>query len=171
MEQGEPQPSWGGFSVEAGSAKNMNIRSLTTLVGVFPVISYLGATERSTLGLQLTEFSGRFTLPFEAEWGEVVLPEGDYNLHYGTLGQGVYFVEILGKDQHMPHGIFLVRQQVPASVVQNALVCTCRGGRCVIRALELPAIGKSVSFAFPSTRKGEENPRSGTATPFAQAPI
>lgn len=149
----------------------MNIRSLTTLVGVFPVISYLGATEQSTLGRQATEFSGRFTLPFKAEWGEVVLPEGDYNLHYGTLGQGVYFVEILGKDQHKPHGIFLVPQQVPASVVQNALVCTCRGGRCIIRALELPAIGKSVSFAFRSARKGEENRRSGTEAPLAQAPI
>lgn len=171
MEQGEPQPSWGGFSVEAGSAKKMNIRRLTTLVGVFPVVSYLGAAGQSTLGLQATEFSGRFTLPFEAEWGEVVLPEGDYNLHYGTLGQGVYFVEILGKDQRKPHVIFLVPQQVPASVVQNALVCICRGGRCIIRALELPAIGKSVSFVFPNARKGEENPRSGTETPLAQAPI
>jgi hypothetical protein len=149
----------------------MNIRSHTTLVGVFPVISSLGSAGQSTLSLRMTEFGGRFTLPFVATWGEMLLPEGDYALYYGTLGEGVTFVEILGLDQGSPRGIFLVREQSPASVVQNALICMHKRGRHVIRALELPAIGKAVSFACPNAWRLTENPGSSTEARFAGAPV
>lgn len=149
----------------------MNIRNHTTLVGVFPVVSHRTETWRSAFGLRMTEFAGRFTLPFEAKWGEVILTEGDYFMHYGTLGQDTYFVEILGKNPGSPCGIFLVAQQGPSSVVQNALICNWSGERQVIRALELPAIGKSVSFAVPKARKLTENRRNCIEMQFASASI
>jgi len=149
----------------------MNIRNHTTLVGVFPVISHVGRAAPGALGFRMTEFAGRFTLPFDAAWGEMLLPEGDYALYYGASGEGVYCVEILGVEQGSPRGIFLVREQNPASVVQNALVCTCRGGKPIIRTLELPAIGKAVSFACPNARKTTEHPGNSTVTRFAGAPV
>lgn len=148
-----------------------NFQTLTTLVGIFPVISNFGARRQSTLGLGITEFSGRFSLPFDAEWGEMVLPEGDYSLYFGSFEGGVCFVEIAGQDPANPKGIFLVHGQDPASVVQNALVCVYRDGSQIIRALELPAIGKSVSFAAPHAQKSPKN--RGTAkfqTRLAGAP-
>jgi hypothetical protein len=148
----------------------MNIRSHTTLVGVFPVISYAGTTGPSSLGLRMTEFAGKFTLPFDAAWGEMLLPEGDYALYYGALGEGVHCVEILGVEQGTPRGMFLVREQDPASVVQNALICSCTSGRHIIRTLELPAIGKAISFAGPNARRLVKKRRSRTRRQVAGAP-
>ena len=141
----------------------MNVRSHTTLVGVFPVISYVGLSTRSAFGFRMTEFAGRFVLPFDALWGQMLLPGGDYTLYYGTLGAGMCYVEILGTGQGRPKGIFLVREQNPASVVQNALVCVQRSGRQTVRSLELPAIGKSIPFAGPEDGKGLKNRKSSQA--------
>lgn len=149
----------------------MNIRSLTTLVGVFPVLSEIGATGQVAWSSRRTEFTGRFTLPFRAKWGELILSEGKYTLHFGTIGRGIYFVEILGAHQGSPQGIFIVQEQGPSSVVQNALVCISRSGGQVIRALELPAIGKSVSFLVPHSTKLREKPRGSLTVEFAGARV
>jgi hypothetical protein len=119
----------------------------------------------------MTKFAGRFTLPFEAAWGKMVLPEGDYALYYGALGEEMQCVEILSEHQGGPRGIYLVREQGAASVVQNAFICVHKRGRHIIRALELPAIGKSVSFACPSGRKLTDNPGSSTGPRLAGAPV
>lgn len=149
----------------------MNIRNHTTLVGVFPVIHHVQTAAPSVLGLRMTEFTGRFALPFDAAWGEMVLPQGDYTLYYGALSEDLHYVEILSTDQANPRGIFLIREQNPASVVQNALVCTWRGDRHVIRALELPAIGRAVSFADPAAGNSRKNQPGATGTHLAGAPV
>ncbi|TAM82096.1 MAG: hypothetical protein EPN47_10085 [Acidobacteria bacterium] len=138
----------------------MNIRNRTSLVGIFPVISSIGSSGRSSFSLRLAEFAGRFTLPFEAAWGEMVLPEGEYALHYGAVGEGIQCVEIFGVKPGGPRGIYFVREQGVASVVQNAFICTHKHGRHIIRALELPVIGKSVSFVGPNASKLMDNPNS-----------
>lgn len=130
-----------------------DFQSRKILVGVFPVIFQSSAKGKSALGSSFAEFVGRFTLPFEAEWGEMILPEGDYTLHYGNLDGGICFVEIAGQDSAKPQGIFFVEGQDTASVVQNALVCVCSDGSQIIRSLELPVIGKAVSFAAPHAKK------------------
>jgi hypothetical protein len=149
----------------------MNIRNHTTLVGVFPVISSLGPAWRGNFSLRTTEFAGRFTLPFEAAWGEMVLPEGDYALFYGTLGKGMQCVEILGATRGTPRGIFLVRELSAASVVQNAFICTYKRRKHTIRALELPAIGKSVSFAYLNGRKLTDDEGRGPGFQATGAPV
>ena len=171
MRQGGPQPVNSERYADAERAVLMTIRSRTTLVGVFPVISRVGTTPSRALGLRMTEFSGRFTLPFSAAWGEMVLTEGDYSVHYGALGEGLHCVEIVGIAENTPGGVFIVRKQNPASVVQNALVCTCRSGRQIIRSLELPAIGKAVSFAEPSVRKPTRSRPTDTGNRLAGTPV
>jgi hypothetical protein len=130
-----------------------DFQSRTILVGVFPVISHSGAMGRNALGFGATEFVGRFTLPFEAEWGEMVLPAGDYTLVYRKMDEAISLVEIAGKDSANPRGIFVVEGQSRSSVVQNALVCVRKDGCRIIRSLELPVIGKAVSFAVSHATK------------------
>lgn len=127
----------------------------TVVVGIFRVVSNFGLAGQSSPGLGVTEFVGRFTLPFELQWGEMALPEGDYYLYYGSLEQGGRVVEIAGQDPSQPQGIFFVGEESPASAVQNALVCVCRDGSRIIESLELPAIGKSVSFVALHSKKLE----------------
>ena len=146
----------------------MSIRSHTTLVGVFPMVPYMGTSLHCALGPNHPRFAGRFTLPFEAAWGAMILAEGEYSLYYGTLHEGMNYVEIHGMDRCGPKGIFLIHQQCPATVVQNSLVCVRKGGTHIIRALELPAIGRSVSFAIPiasdltNARRSKGEPCSGS---------
>ena len=146
----------------------MSIRSHTKLVGVFPIFPHMSTSLHFALGPNRPRFTGRFTLPFEAAWGAMILAEGEYSLYYGTLHEGMNYVEIHGMDGCGPKGIFLIQQQCPASVVQNSLVCVRKGSRHIIRALELPAVGRSVLFTIPiaseltSTRKSKkEDPYSG----------
>lgn len=151
---------------DAGGTKVVVIRSHTTLVGVFPVISPVGLPVKSAFGSGMTEFVGRFYLPFGASWGKMLLPGGNYIIRYGTIGAGICYVEILGIGQDGPRGIFLVKEQNPASVVQNALVCIQRGGKRLIRTLELPAIGKSIPFAGPEAGKRLRGRKSPEARRF-----
>ncbi len=130
-----------------------DFHSRKILVGVFPVILQSGAMGRSVSAPGAAEFVGRFTLPFKAEWGEMLLPEGEYTLVYGNLNGGACFVEIAGKDPAKPRGIFLVEGESRASVVQNALVCVRKEGCQIIRYLELPLIGKAVCFEAPHATK------------------
>jgi hypothetical protein len=101
----------------------------------------------------------------------MVLPDGDYALNYGTIGAGMCYVEILGVGQGRPGGIFLVREESPASVVQNALICIQRKGRHMIRTLELPAIGKSVSFSGPGTGKSLKTQGSNVQRSLSGEPV
>ena len=142
----------------------MNVRTHTTLVGVFPVIPYLDTVRGSEVGPHVTQFAGRFTLPFEAVWGEMVLSEGEYSLYYGVLREGTYYVEIHGTGQGSLNGFFLFQQPCLATVVQNSLVCIHKGSKHIIRALELPAIGKSVSFAGPNSWKSIKEQEISEAT-------
>ncbi len=127
----------------------MSIRSHTALVGVFPTVPYMRTTLLYTLSPSSIRFAGRFTLPFEVTWGAMILAEGEYSLYYGTLHEGMSYVEIHGMERCGPKGIFLIEQQCPATVVQNSLVCVRKGSRHIIRALELPAVGRSITFAIP----------------------
>ena len=90
MRQERPQPVRGGYYVDAKKAVLMKVRSHTTLVGVFPVITHVRKSEPGPLGLRMAEFAGRFTLPFDAAWGEMLLPQGDYALYYGALGKDLH---------------------------------------------------------------------------------
>jgi hypothetical protein len=159
------------IDLRRGGTNFVNIRSHTTLVGVFPVISRFGLSCRSAFGFGRAEFAGRFVLPFDALWGQMILPSGDYALNFGTIGAGMCYVEIIGVGQGHPGGIFLVREESPASVVQNALICIQRNGRQMIRALELPAIGKSVSFAGSGTGKALKTEGSNVQRSRPGAPV
>ena len=59
------------------------IRSLMTLAGLFLVLFALSATGAKAQNLSSASFSGNFTLPVAAQWGEMTLPAGNYTLGVG----------------------------------------------------------------------------------------
>ena len=101
------------------------------------------------IGFSNADFSGAFTLPFEAQWGGMTLPAGDYTLRFGTLLHGAELVEVRGIGKGSPHGYVLPKRQDSNSAAKNRLVCLSTGKTYVVGALELPAIGATLTFGAP----------------------
>jgi hypothetical protein len=152
------------------------IRSLTILAGLSVMLFALGATgakAESGPSLSITNFAGTFTLPFEAQWGNMTLPAGDYSLYYGEpLGNGFYMVEVVGHAKGSPHGRISVAVNGRASVAKDSLICIREGNSLVVQRLEMPELGKSVTFAMPhGTQLVAHNGRRNGYTQLAEAPM
>lgn len=127
-----------------------NIRNLVTLTGLLVVFFALSATATRAQSLTTTNFSGTFTLPFEAQWGPVTLSAGEYSLYYGRLnGGGPAMVEVVGKEDRNPHAFILAQGVSDASIKKSALVCIREGNAGIIRVLEIPQLGQAVGFKMP----------------------
>lgn len=114
---------------------------------MFLVLVVAGARAQS---LSTTSFTGTFTLPVDAEWGAMTLPAGNYTLSYGTLLRGGFdAVTVDSKEEEGPRGWILAGPQNTTKATENTLICIRQGNKAYVRGLELPAIGKSVSFALP----------------------
>lgn len=109
-------------------------RNSVTLAGLFVVFFTLGATGVRAQSLRTTNFSGAFTLPFNAQWGRTTLPAGEYKLYYGRLSEGgPAMVEVIGKDNRTPHAVILPQSVTDASATKSALVCVREGDSGIIR--------------------------------------
>jgi hypothetical protein len=127
-----------------------NIRNLVTLIGLSVVFFALSATGARAQSLRSTDFTGTFTLPFEAQWGPVTLPAGEYSLYYGRLhGGGPIMVEVVGKENRSPHALILPRGVSDASATKSALVCIRVGNIGIVRVLELLQLGEAINFRMP----------------------
>jgi hypothetical protein len=97
-------------------------------------------------------YKGSFTLPFEARWGQVVLPPGEYSftLDHGTVagivsirgeaGQAAGFVTSQGiYDQH--------------TLDHSELILVRSGGNYTIRALRLAERGLTLEYSAPKTER------------------
>ena len=130
------------------------IRNWVTLASFSVVVFALCAAGARAQSLRTTHFAGTFTLPFEAQWGRVALPAGEYRLAYGRLYEGgVKMVEIVGKENSTPHVLILTRGVTDTSAKKSALVCIREGDTVIVRVLEMPQIGESVDFAMPPGTK------------------
>lgn len=149
-----------------------SIRSLVRLLVVTLVLAATGTAGAWAQGLSSVKFSGTFTLPFEARWGGLTLPAGDYSLYYGepVAGSEARAVEIVGQGKGRSRGMVLASFTDRDSKGKNAILCLRTGKTGVVRGLDLPAIGKTLSFRLP---RGEElmaqEPGRPTAPQTAQA--
>jgi hypothetical protein len=126
------------------------IRNMAIMVGVGLALFVPGATSAKAQALTTTTFKGTFTLPFEVQWANMILPAGEYTLGYGHLNSASgYLVEVAGKKPGSPHGVILPRGRSQPSASGNVLVCIREGNKGYVRALELSAIGEAVGFALP----------------------
>lgn len=129
------------------------IRNFMLLGGLSLALVAMGATAMNAQLIPLPEFTGSFTLPVRAQWGETSLPAGHYSLFYGApFGGGGHAVEVLNRADGSSRMI-LARDRTDASAAKAELVCVHEGNVDVVRALNLPALGESIHFSLPRHTK------------------
>lgn len=95
--------------------------------------------------------SGSFTLPFEAKWGNTVLPPGDYTLTVNSTSfasNSTYWVTFDPKGQR-GQTIVSVQDRGPKAGEKNMLVAVRSGGAYRIRTLRLPIANLILNFPAP----------------------
>ena len=149
------------------------IRSLMTLAGLILAVFALSATGAKAQALTGTNFAGTFTISHEAQWGNMALPAGAYNLYYGTLNDGgVNIVEVAGQAKGSPHGVIKVAGRDDTSAAKSALVCVREGNTLIVRTLEMPEIGTTAEFTMPhGARLVAQNAKHNGYTQLAEAPM
>lgn len=108
------------------------------------------ATEAKAQSLYSTHFAGKFTLPFEAQWGQMTLPPGNYILYYGYMGTGgIHVVEVAREDTGHGQGRVFPRGRDNSRGEASFLVCIRDGDKGYVRSLHMAEIGESIEFARP----------------------
>jgi hypothetical protein len=109
------------------------------LVGVALLVSSLGASLA-----RAQEYAGKFSLPFEARWGQATLPAGDYSFRLDkSLSNGTIQLSHAMK----PMGFIKADAHDLSQSGQNSLVLVkTETGKCV-RELRLPEIGVVLRYA------------------------
>jgi hypothetical protein len=141
--------------LENGGVAMKKILNLVTLAGLSLAFLALGAAGAKAQTVYSTRFVGTFTLPFEAQWGALTLPAGDYTLEYGMQESGHRLAFVRGTEKGRPYGMILAGPLDQTSETKNALVCVLEGNKGYVRAVELPVIGESARFALPHGVKVE----------------
>lgn len=163
------------------------IRNLMTVVGLSLLLPVLAVTVAKAQSISANPadpeaaFSGSFTLPFEVQWGSMVLPAGDYTLDYGRLidPAGMHAVAITAEENGGKRGVLLADGRGQSRAGANSLVYIRQGDTLIVTGLELPAIGESVTFKAPKSaqlmaRKNGANARTQLAKarmPIQRLPI
>ena len=150
------------------------IRSFVTMFGLSLALLTLGVAGARAQDLARTEFHGSFNLPVVTQWGSMTLPAGNYNVYYGPIHYGQdSVVEIVSEAKGGPHGFIPTKELGRTSATNNSLVCMRDGTSLVVEKLDLPTLGKSVSFAMPRGRDllAQRQARGKYTVAKEQAPI
>ena len=99
--------------------------------------------------------AGSFTLPFEAKWGNAVLPPGDYTFSVRSANAasgGLYVVTFAPRGRS---GVSIMSMQDLGLRIgeKNMLVAVRSGSSHRIRSLHLPIANLVVSFTVPKEER------------------
>jgi len=130
----------------------MRIEAVRTLIKARLVAAaVLVVSLCAAAGYAQPSFAGRFTLPYEVNWGKNVLPAGDYRIIMEQLGTKTTIESADGK----------IAFFTPIPIPQNSkggttgLVVVLHGNERFVRALNLPHNGVSLVYQ-PATRAERE---------------
>jgi hypothetical protein len=119
------------------------IRNLATLAAVAMMIAACAPSRASAQPL----IRGTFNLPFTAQLGSATLPPGSYVLDVNQANGPYFIVTVLGRSTGTASAIALAFPSNPSSPVEgNALKCVSEGSACVVQALELGSVGRTLAF-------------------------
>jgi hypothetical protein len=93
-----------------------------------------------TVRAQEPTCEGKFTLPFEAQWGSVTLPAGGYAFTLNSTAVGSRVVTVV-RDQQKVAIVMAQGRSKSDSTKASALIVTRSGGRARIDALHLAEVG------------------------------
>ncbi len=98
---------------------------------------------------------GRFTLPFEARWGQAVLPAGDYQLTFAP-GDTPGMLSIRDAKSLRPVAFEPVNIREDSKQGKSALLIGTHGRQHVVYSLRIAELGKTFVYERPSARAVEE---------------
>jgi hypothetical protein len=116
------------------------------------------------------KFEGKFTLPYEAHWGEAVLPAGDYLFSLPTIGVPAM---VIVQDAKSGRTVALVAPAIrqDSAEGESALFVGTRGAQRVIYSLRVSQLGV-VFISDPALARGKrtaEEARKTDVIPVLQA--
>jgi hypothetical protein len=115
---------------------------------------------------------GKFTLPFEAQWGKATLPAGQYSFQAGRAQGGAQMISVSGETKGSQQTFVIVAaHDASTNANTSELVCIRQGHTGIVRALVLTNLGETMYFSIPKNERLMAKTRSGkTRTLVAQAP-
>ncbi len=114
-------------------------------------------------------YQGKFTLPFEARWGQAVLPAGDYTISLGNMTSPTNMMVI--RDQKNGRTV----AEVASGTIEDskegnsALLITTRGHQHVIYTLRLAETGQLFVSDPELARRVREQEKETKTIPVLQA--
>jgi hypothetical protein len=97
------------------------------------------------------EFEGKFTLPFEARWGQAVLPPGDYTFTVNDASSGK---NIIVRGDSLTVIVFSNGGISDYKDTEHSeLIAVRSGGGYRIVALQLAPLGLSLQYMMPKTER------------------
>ena len=97
-------------------------------------------------------FTGKFTLPFEAQWGRATLPAGDYEFKLNSTSLPAILEVVQGT--HRLAMVMPVAVDKAESSETNELIVTRSGGRATIQMLHAAQLG--TDFYYHSKAAAQE---------------
>jgi hypothetical protein len=109
---------------------------------------------------------GKFTLPHEVRWENVVVPAGDYQFDYESAGAGILR---LNKISGVRAGFMLLVRDTDETPIQtrtsgaSQLVLETDAGTRYVSTLELPQFGMTLHFTVPANTVEKQIARAASA--------
>lgn len=130
------------------------MRTILTLAGVLLLVPTFGVVSARAQSMFHGVANGKFSLPFQAQWGNVTMPAGNYTFSlYEFASGGSLMVRIHGEAKGSAHGYVLTEAQNSTRAPENELLCIHNGNKEIVSALVLPTMGKSFTFKVPSAEE------------------
>jgi hypothetical protein len=93
---------------------------------------------------------GHFRLPFEAKWGQAVLPPGNYSFSIGAATMPD--ILILRNEQRDVALIVNTSRDTLKASQDNALIFVRHGNERIVRALKLGSVGATYNYPVPKAK-------------------
>jgi hypothetical protein len=104
-------------------------------------------------GLASAQTAGKFTLPFEARWGEATLPAGDYSFKLEELPTG-YKVHVFQGTKNIAYIVNQGFDGEPTGPISLTVIRNSAGN--TVRGLSLPEIGVVLHYGPKPRRSAAE---------------
>jgi hypothetical protein len=97
--------------------------------------------------------NGTFTLPFEARWGQAVLPPGNYSFSVDSSGSARLVTSFEGETSKNEGAVLPQGYTDQQTLDRSELLLVNTGGNYAIRALRLAPVGITINFSVPKAAR------------------
>ena len=97
--------------------------------------------------------NGTFTLPFEARWGQAVLPPGNYSFSVDSSGSARLTISFEGTSSQNEGAVLPQGYTDQQTLDRSELLLVNTGGNYAIRALRLAPVGITINFSVPKAAR------------------